>query len=89
MRTTTSTVTFRAPFSLPGWDASWPPGDYVITTDEEPLDTSFAAFRRLSTSIELRRGAETRHVTIAPEDLLAAIARDGQETDPQEPGQDK
>jgi hypothetical protein len=82
MRTTTNTVTFRSPFILPGWDTPWPPGDYVITTDEEPLETSFSAFRRVSTTIQLRSGAETRHVTIAPEDLMAAIVRDGPSTDP-------
>jgi hypothetical protein len=48
-----------------------------VITDEEQLDTSFAAFRRIETRIVLRHGAETRYVTVAPRDLEYALARDG------------
>ena len=75
-RTTTKTVTFKSPFQLPGWDASLPAGAYEVSTDEEQLDTSFTAFRRVETRIQLRRGAETMHVTIAPQDLDDALTRD-------------
>jgi hypothetical protein len=48
-----------------------------VITDQEQLDTSFAAFRRIETRIVLRHGAETRYVTVAPRDLEYALARDG------------
>jgi hypothetical protein len=76
IRTTTKTVVFKSAFQLPGWDASWPAGPYEVSTDEEQLETSFAAFRRIETRIVLSRGAETMHVTIAPQDLDDALTRD-------------
>lgn len=77
IRTTTKTVTFKSAFQLPGWEAPWPSGTYEVNTDEEQLETSFPAFRRIETRIVLRRGAETRHVTISPQDLEEALGRDG------------
>ena len=76
IRTTTKTVVFKSAFQLPGWDAPWPAGSYDVSTDEEQLETSFAAFRRIGTRIVLRRGAETMHVTISPQDLEDALTRD-------------
>jgi hypothetical protein len=75
-RTTTATVTFRSSFTLPGWDEAWPSGDYKVTTDEELLETSFPAYRRVSTTIALSRGAVTRYVEIDPIELASAIERD-------------
>ena len=75
-RTTTAVVTFRSPFALPGWDESWPGGDYTVITDEELLDTSFPAYRRISTKIVLARAAVTRYVEIDPLELNAAIEQD-------------
>ena len=76
IRTTTKTVAFKSAFQLPGWDTSWPAGPYEVSTDEEQLETSFTAFRRIETRIQLRRGAETMHVTVAPQDLEDALTRD-------------
>ncbi len=76
MRTTTSIVTFRSPFTLPGWDATWPAGDYDVTIDEEPLDTSFPAYRRISTTIVLKKGGTVSYVVVSPADLAAALGRD-------------
>lgn len=76
MRTTTSTVTFRSAFCLPGWEAPWPAGTYQVSTDEEPLETSFPAFHRVATRIELRRGSVTLSETIDPNQLAAALAFD-------------
>jgi hypothetical protein len=76
IRTTTKTVAFRSAFQLPGWDAPWPAGAYEVSTDEEQLEASFVAFLRIETRILLRRGAETMHVAIAPQDLEDALARD-------------
>lgn len=75
-RTTTAIVTFRSSFMLPGWDESWPGGEYTVTTDEELLDTSFVAYRRVSTTIALRKGAVTRYIEVDPIELASAIERD-------------
>lgn len=76
MRTTTYTVIFTSDFRLPGWDESWPAGRYLVTTDEEQLDTSFLAFRRIATRIELQRGPIKSSVLISPQDLDSALKAD-------------
>jgi hypothetical protein len=78
IRTTHHQVTFRKPFTLPGWDETWPAGNYMVTTREELLDTSFPAYHRVSTTIALRRGAETRYVEVVPLDLASALDWDRQ-----------
>lgn len=75
-RTTTEVVRFRASFSLPGLDESWPAGDYAVTTDEELLDTSFPAYRRVATRIVIQSGGVSQHVAIDPLELAAALERD-------------
>ena len=75
-RTTHHQVTFRNPFSLPGWDESWPAGEYTVATDEEQLDTRFPAFHRVATRIELRKGAVTQFLTVSPEDRATALTKD-------------
>ena len=80
-RTTHSSVTFLHPFSLAGVDGVQPAGTYAIETVEETLDNlSFAAYRRVSTTIVLPCvGTPSRQkqvVTIDPRDLEAALARD-------------
>jgi hypothetical protein len=77
-RTTSVTITFRSAFALPGWDETLPAGQYTVTTDEEQLDTSFPAFHRVATRIELRQGAVTQFLTISPQDLAAALTKDHQ-----------
>ncbi len=52
-RTTSQTVTFRRPFKLSGADDVQPAGSYTIETDEEQLDTSVLAYRRLATLFRL------------------------------------
>jgi hypothetical protein len=75
-RTTTTIVTFRSSFTLPGWEDSWPGGEYTVTTDEELLDTSFPAYRRVSTTIALPKGAVTRYMEVDPIELASAVERD-------------
>lgn len=70
------TVTFRSPFTLPGLDRSYPPGDYTITADDEQLDLSFTAFRRVATTILLHAGATTQAWPVEPADLQAALIAD-------------
>ena len=73
---TASTVVFTHRFTLPGLDRSYPAGAYLITTEDELLDVSFAASRRVSTRIALTRGAVTEHWEVSPVDLAAALAQD-------------
>ena len=85
-RTTETTVTFTRPFRLPPLEARQPPGTYRLVIDEEEVPgLSFLAFRRTATMLALPavapaggpdRGAAGQLVTIRPEDLEAALARD-------------
>jgi hypothetical protein len=81
-RTTSVTINFRSAFALPGWDETLPAGQYTVTTDEEQLDTSFPAFHRVATRIELRKGALTQFLTISPEDLATALIKDHESAPP-------
>ena len=52
IRTTRTTVTFKHPFALRGYDGVLPAGDYRVLTDEELIDgLSFLAYRRVATLI--------------------------------------
>ncbi len=80
-RTSDRTVTFRAPFVLPGLDEVLPAGDYSVETEEELIDgISYAAYRRTSTVLRLqaRSGPSllTRAMIVDPEELGAALERD-------------
>ena len=70
------TVTFGAPFTLPGLDRSYPAGSYTVTADDEQLDLSFAASRRVATTILLKAGPMTQAWLVKPSDLEAALAAD-------------
>ena len=72
-----TSVTFTAPFTLPGLDRSYPAGTYRVTTDDEQLDVSFSAFRRVAMHITLSHGAVTESWPVNPVDLEAALAGDG------------
>ena len=76
IHTRSRTVTFRAPFTLPGLDRLYPAGSYQVNVDEEQLDLSFAAFRRVATTIMLVSGRMTQAWPVTPVDLEAAIASD-------------
>ena len=81
IRTTEKTVTFKRPFVLGGFDEELPAGTYRVETDEELLDVvSFSAYRRVLTLIhlhpELGKPGLTRTVSIDPNALAAALARD-------------
>jgi hypothetical protein len=53
-RTTQTVVRFESAFSLPGLDASQPPGEYLVDRDEEPIEiASHRAWRRVATFIHL------------------------------------
>lgn len=79
-RTTARLVAFRRPFKLSAVDDVQPAGSYMVEIEEERLDTSFPAFRRIATLIRLpaRAGSAVlaRVVTIDPAELDAAVATD-------------
>ncbi len=80
-RVTHSAVTSLHAFTLRDLDGLQPPGTYLIETVEEPLDTmSFLAYRRVSTTITLpavgAAGLRRQVVTVDPDELRAALARD-------------
>jgi hypothetical protein len=89
MRTTSRTVTFIHPFNLSGMDEEQPAGTYTVETDEELLQTSLPAYKRVSTLMRLPSRPTgtmlTQIVEVNPLELAAALARDAQpaETIPQ------
>ena len=77
-RTTRKTVTFRHPFVLSAVDGILPPGVYDVDTDEESLESlSILGYRRIATFIQVHRDGTTQVFQIDPEELDAALMRDG------------
>jgi hypothetical protein len=82
-RTTRTTIRFVRSFVLAGVEGEQPAGTYEIETDEElQAGLSFTVYRRLETRICLpwrtigAVGKQT--VTVDPQDLAAALARDSE-----------
>jgi hypothetical protein len=78
-RTKRHTVTFAHAFRLAGCDRPLTPGAYEVVTDEELIEgLSFPVYRRVSTFMMLPRQGRSpaEMVTISPDDLSAALARD-------------
>ena len=82
IHTRSNTVTFRAAFTLPGLDRSYPAGSYEVNVDEEQLDLSFSAFRRVATTIMLVSGGTTQAWPVNPVDLEAALVSDAAQPRP-------
>jgi hypothetical protein len=82
-RTKSTTATFQHPFILPGLEKLQPAGSYIVETEEELLDTvSFAAWKRLTTTIRLTADGSTEYWPVDPDDLREALRRDGARTGP-------
>ncbi|MFP5075676.1 hypothetical protein ACLE20_00040 [Rhizobium sp. YIM 134829] len=76
-RTTSRTVHFNSPFTLPGVTGNYPPGDYRIYDDEEQITgISWLAYRRISTTMEVVGRQKTSRIDIDPLDLDAALHED-------------
>ena len=83
MRTTVATVHFRRAFTLGSGEGPFPPGSYLVETDEEIIPSlSFLAYRRISTSMVVPtafgRTTARQSVEIDPAELEAALLRDAQ-----------
>jgi hypothetical protein len=86
-RTTSTTVTFRRPFILDGFEQLQEPGIYTVDTNEEQIEAlSFPAWHRTSTVIRLLHRGLVESVSIDPEQLREALMRDctQKDTDPPE-----
>ncbi len=78
LRTTKSTVTFHAPFSIPNVLGAQPAGTYDIEIDEELIEgIERTAHRRVATRLYLRTPGSTRTCAVTADDLAAALERDG------------
>jgi hypothetical protein len=80
-RTTHTVVRFESTFWMPGFDASQPPGEYLVDRDEEPVEiASHLAWRRVATFIHLpaisTKGSTQQMVPIDPALLDAALDQD-------------
>jgi len=73
-RVISTTVTFVRPFMLDGFDELQRPGSYVVDTEQELIDSpSVAAWRRISTVMQLNRHGGTEYVPIDPDQLSEAL----------------
>ena len=76
-RTSSKKVTFRRPFRLSGFDSPQPAGTYRVDTQEELLQAlSFAAWRRVATTMPLTHNGVTEFMPVDPSELDSALARD-------------
>lgn len=80
-RSSTSTVTFRHPFVLPGNPEELPPGAYDVLIEEELLQAlSFPAYRRTATWLMIpttgRKTGPGRVRETTAHDLEVALDRD-------------
>jgi hypothetical protein len=76
-RTTEKTVRFNRAFTLAGSDHDYPAGEYLVQTDEEMLEQlSFAAWKRIATTILLKEGGTTQSIAVDPAELERVLSRD-------------
>ena len=76
-RTNSRQVIFRRPFWLSGFDSPQPAGIYTVVTEEELLEgLTFAAWRRVATTMPLTRDGATEYMPVDPGELNRALARD-------------
>jgi hypothetical protein len=86
-RTIDRTVTFHQSFILGDGDGPYPPGEYLVQTDEEMIEQlSFPAWRRVATVIHVRKGGATQVLTIDPRELESVLARDAEAASRVRPG---
>ena len=74
-RTTSRTITFRFPFTLPGMAEPHAPGTFEVMTDEEQLDVMWDA-RRSSTRVMFVYPGRVEAFQVNAHDLEEAIALD-------------
>jgi hypothetical protein len=76
-RTTSRTITFRFPFTLPGMSEPHAPGTFDVISDEEQLDVMWDA-RRSNTRVMFVYPGRVEAFSVTASDLGEAIAQDQQ-----------
>ena len=77
VRSTRRSVTFAAPFSLPGFDAPLPAGSYAVDTEEEAIEGNVrTVFHRIATTLVVEMIGRVEHRAVDPKDLEAALRQD-------------
>jgi hypothetical protein len=77
LRTTKSSVSFKAPFQLSAFDAPLAAGNYEIETEEAIIEgNERTAYVRVATLLHLRSPGMVQIVTIDPQELERALTRD-------------
>lgn len=77
VRSTRSSVTFAAPFRLPGFDGPLPAGSYAVDTEEEAIEGNVrTVFHRIATTVVVETTGRVEHRAVDPKDLEAALRRD-------------
>jgi hypothetical protein len=77
LRTTRSTITFTAPFTLAGLGETHPAGTYELETDEEIIEgNAHTVYRRVATILFVRQTGMRRALTVDPKDLEDALVKD-------------
>src|SRR3546814_16395276 len=77
VRSTRSSVTFAAPFRLPGFDAPLPAGSYAVDTEEEAIEGNVrTVFQRIATTLGVETTGRGEHRAVDPTDLEPALRQD-------------
>jgi hypothetical protein len=77
VRSTRRSVTFAAPFRLPGFDAPLPAGSYTVDTEEEAIEGNLrTVFHRIATTLVVETTGRVEHRAVDPQDLEAALRHD-------------
>ncbi|WP_230482354.1 hypothetical protein [Sphingomonas sp. Leaf21] len=79
LRTTRTSITFKAPFRLTALDETLPAGVYDIDTEEEIIEgNERTVYLRVATLLYVRTHNMVRTVTIDPQELQVAFDSDDQ-----------
>ena len=79
MRTTKSTVTFNAPFTLNNNVGELPAGTYEVEVDEEEIvAVDVTGYRRVGTLLLVQGAGSTRTLAVNPRELEAALRMDAE-----------
>jgi hypothetical protein len=79
IRTTRTTISFKAPFRLACFDGDQPAGDYQLETDEELIEgVSRLAYRRVGAFLHIPRGSGIAVYSVNTQELETALAKDRQ-----------
>jgi hypothetical protein len=77
VRTTKSTVTFEAPFTLNEYAGELPAGTYDIEVDEEEIiGVETSAYRRVGTLLFVHQRGSTTSIAVDGQALEAALQAD-------------